>query len=191
MPVSSKTTVATLINKLLILAIYLSTSVSAWSPNRQLSLVLFSRPSHETILRFSASSGDLDVVSQDTSSSESEKTNAQETRRRFLNAAAMNICLLGGGAPAVLAADSPLPPGTKYISGKTPLAPGETKKSDSTKGTRKDPDFLRSVSDCKNQCQSSVGSDGLARSKEDCLSECQDICCKTYEQCTFNIVPRL
>ena len=82
---------------------------------------------------------------------------------------------------------------TKFISGKTPVVPGQKPPDKSnTKGTRKDPDFLRSIADCRNQCQnSSSGPDGLAKSKEDCLSECQDICCKTYEQCTFNIVPRI
>ena len=58
-------------------------------------------------------------------------------------------------------------------------------------GTKKDPKFLRSISDCKSQCENTPGPDGLARSKEDCLSDCQDICCTTYEQCTFAIVPRI
>ena len=119
-------------------------------------------------------------------------TQTNDSRRRFLTATVMNFSLLVATAPVVIAADAPRPPGTKYVSGKSPIIPGEAKKkSDSTKGTRKDPDFLRSIADCRNQCQAAPGSGGLAKSKEDCLSECQDICCKTYEQCTFNIVPRI
>ena len=124
-------------------------------------------------------------------SSDDDDSN-NNSRRRFLNVAAMNVCLMGAAAatvPAAFAADA-----TKYISGKTPQIPGTEakKKSDGdTKGTRKDPNFLRSISDCKTQCQIAPGTDGYSRSKMDCLSECQDICCTTYEQCSFNIVPRL
>lgn len=132
------------------------------------------------------------VLCSSASPSDSANSRIHDTRRNFFGVAGMSVLALGAGVPSSIAADSPLPPGTKYISGKTPLAPGEVKKkSDNTKGTRKDPDFLRSIADCRNQCQGAPGSDGLAKSKEDCLSECQDICCKTYEQCTFNIVPRL
>jgi hypothetical protein len=81
---------------------------------------------------------------------------------------------------------------TIYRTGKAPVVPGEKPKNkDDTKGTKKDPNFLRSIADCKNQCQNTAMPDGLARSKEDCLSECQDVCCTTYEQCTFAITPRL
>ena len=110
-------------------------------------------------------------------------------RRAFLGAAAMNIGLIGAAAPCVPATDGSA---TIYKSGKSPIVPeGKPKDKNDTKGTRKDPDFLRSVADCRSQCQNSAAPDGLARSKEDCLSECQDICCKTYEQCTFDIVPRI
>jgi hypothetical protein len=80
---------------------------------------------------------------------------------------------------------------TIYKSGKAPMVPGAPPRDKSDfKGTRKDPDFLRSLSGCKSQCET-AGDGSLAKSKEDCLSECQDICCKTYEQCTFDIVPRI
>ncbi|KAG7356399.1 hypothetical protein IV203_001085 [Nitzschia inconspicua] len=116
-----------------------------------------------------------------------------ETRRRFLNAAAMNMCFFGAAAPVALAASTTESERTRYISGKAPQVPGaKPPDKNNLKGTRRDPDFLRSIADCRNQCQNSAsGPDGLAKSKEDCLSECQDICCKTYEQCTFNIVPRI
>jgi len=81
---------------------------------------------------------------------------------------------------------------TIWMSGKPPKVPGQKPKDkNDLSGTRKDPNFLRSISSCKSQCENSVGPDGYARSKEECLSDCQDICCSTYEQCTFAIVPRM
>ena len=169
MPHSSKQVPFAMIQKLLILSVCCIFASSAWSP-----LMKVSRGIHS-----------IDTASDST------KSQIQDSRRDFLSAAAMNLCLMGA-APAAFAADKPFPPGTTYTSGKSPLPPGETrKKTDNPKGTRKDPDFLRSISDCRSQCQNTLGPDGLAKSKEDCLSECQDICCKTYEQCTFNIVPRI
>jgi hypothetical protein len=166
-----------------LLSIIVSVSIiSAWSPQ----LFSMKNRSHQqtSSVQFSgAPSSDND---------DDNNNNNNNSRRRFLNVAAMNVCLMGAAAtvPAVaFAADS-----TKYISGKTPQLPGVEvkKKADGDKkGTRKDPNFLRSISDCKSKCQLTPGSDGYSRSKEDCLSECQDICCTTYEQCSFNIVPRL
>eukprot|EP00562_Extubocellulus_spinifer_P032879 CAMPEP_0178730782 /NCGR_PEP_ID=MMETSP0699-20121125/29703_1 /TAXON_ID=265572 /ORGANISM="Extubocellulus spinifer, Strain CCMP396" /LENGTH=178 /DNA_ID=CAMNT_0020382831 /DNA_START=66 /DNA_END=602 /DNA_ORIENTATION=- len=81
---------------------------------------------------------------------------------------------------------------TIWNSGKAPKVPGQKPKDkNDTSGTRKDGNFLRSIADCKNQCENTTGPDGFSRSKEECLSDCQDICCKTYEQCTFAIVPRI
>jgi hypothetical protein len=81
---------------------------------------------------------------------------------------------------------------TLWLTGKAPKVPGQKPKDKSdVSGTKRDPNFLRSISDCKSQCENTPGPGGLARSKEDCLSECQDICCTTYEQCTFAIVPRI
>lgn len=79
-----------------------------------------------------------------------------------------------------------------YLTGKTPKVPGQKPRDKGdTSGTRKDPNFLRSIADCKNKCENTKGSDGYVKTKEECLSECQDICCTTYEQCTFAIVPRI
>jgi hypothetical protein len=84
------------------------------------------------------------------------------------------------------------PDATIWITGKPPRVPGaKAKDKNDVSGTRKDPSFLRSISDCKNKCENSPAPDGLSKSKEECLSECQDICCTTYEQCTFAIVPRI
>ena len=81
-----------------------------------------------------------------------------------------------------------------YKTGKPPIIPGDTtpKDKNDVRGTRKDPNFLRSIATCKSQClKQGLGSDGSTRTESACLSECQDICCTTYEQCTFAIVPRI
>jgi len=175
---------ATILVLLMCLVFAVLPAVDAWTPN-PFSNFLFSSPSQRVLLRFD------DTEDRPTKSSEegAAASNVHETRRRFLSAAAMNICFLGASAPAIAAAET----STRYISGKPPQVPGQKPQDKSNlKGTKKDPDFLRSIADCRNQCQNSAsGPDGLAKSKEDCLSECQDICCKTYEQCTFNIVPRI
>ena len=114
-----------------------------------------------------------------------------ETSRRQAIATFGQILLAGTFASSsAFAAEAPKP-STIYLTGKYPIVPGEKPRDKSdTKGTRKDPSFLRSISDCKSQCEQKLGPDGYARNKEDCLSECQDICCASYEQCTFNITPR-
>lgn len=55
--------------------------------------------------------------------------------------------------------------------------------SGQTKGTRKDPTFLRAVSQCKSECQLKHPE----YDPGDCLAKCQDITCTTYEQCTFKM----
>jgi hypothetical protein len=166
----------------LFLALQLTTVVNAWSPNP---FSRFGAVQHSYIV---SSSADKEVEV------EVDEESVLESRRRFLTAAAMNVCLIGAASPAIAAAAAGAEEGstTIYRSGKPPMVPGQKPKDKSdTKGTRKDPDFLRSISDCKSQCQSTNGPDGFAKAKEDCLSECQDICCTTYEQCTFAIVPRI
>ncbi|KAL7471494.1 hypothetical protein ACHAXS_011782 [Conticribra weissflogii] len=80
---------------------------------------------------------------------------------------------------------------TIWKTGRAPEIPGQKPKDKGdVKGTKKDPSFLRSVADCKNKCENSYGPDGRGKTSAECLSECQDICCTTYEQCTFAIVPR-
>jgi len=92
---------------------------------------------------------------------------------------------------AALAAEKSTEP-IIWKSGKTPIIPdAKPKDKNDTSGTRKDSSFLRSIATCKGQCENSTDKDGYARSKEECLSDCQDICCTTYEQCTFGIVPRI
>lgn len=113
------------------------------------------------------------------------------TSRRQTIATFGRILLAGTFASSSASAAEVAKPSTIYLTGKFPIVPGEKPRDKTeTKGTRKDPAFLRSISDCKSQCEQKLGSDGYARNKEDCLSECQDICCASYEQCTFNITPR-
>jgi hypothetical protein len=113
-------------------------------------------------------------------------------RRRFMGQA-LSLASAFAIASSAEASTEKYVPGTLWYTGKEPKIPqGKLKDKGDVSGTKKDPNFLRSLSDCKNQCQNSQsGPDGLAKSKEDCLSECQDICCTTYSQCTFAIVPRI
>ena len=114
---------------------------------------------------------------------------AQASRRESLRQIAFGISALI--VPQKVMAGAEKEP-TIYKSGKTPIVPGQKPKDkNDVSGTRKDPGFLRSLSNCKSQCETTTGSDGFARSKEECLSDCQDVCCTTYEQCTFGIVPRM
>jgi hypothetical protein len=104
-------------------------------------------------------------------------------RAAFLAVPVLVVAPLGANAE---------PDKTLYLTGKAPKVPGAKPKDKSdTAGTRRDPNFLRSISDCKSQCENKTAPDGTIRTKEDCLSDCQDICCTTYEQCTFGIVPRI
>ena len=72
-----------------------------------------------------------------------------------------------------------------YKSGKAPYIDGEQNKDKdkSTAGTKKDTSFLRAMSDCKTKCQQP--GEGLA--KNDCVQDCQDQVCNSYEQCSFKI----
>ncbi len=114
-----------------------------------------------------------------------------------LIATTIGFSVVGGSNPEPAAAatsSSPSSGGGEYTiwkTGRAPIVPGQKpREKDDVKGTRKDPNFLRSVSDCKAKCENTPGPDGLSRSSTECLSACQDICCTTYEQCTFAIVPR-
>mmetsp|Transcript_29300 Transcript_29300/g.41931 ORF Transcript_29300/g.41931 Transcript_29300/m.41931 type:complete len:196 (+) Transcript_29300:47-634(+) len=82
-------------------------------------------------------------------------------------------------------------PSKYYYTGKQPVIPGtKPREKGDVKGSKKDPQFLLSLSQCKSQCETRSNPNSELKSKEDCLSECQDICCNSYEQCTFAIVQR-
>jgi len=130
------------------------------------------------------------LLSTDATTRIHTSTQLQASRRESLQKMAFGISSILLPSSAMAVADDKET--TIYKSGKTPIVPGQKPKdkSDNT-GTRRDGTFLRSISNCKTQCEATNGSDGFARSKEECLSDCQDICCTTYEQCTFGIVPRI
>ena len=110
------------------------------------------------------------------------KRSAQsELRTSFKWASAILITsvLAFGPIDTAIAADAKKPLLT-YKSGKSPTAANP---NDPKQGTKKEPSFLRCVSNCKSDCQKP--GEGLA--KNDCVSDCQDQCCASYEQCSFKI----
>jgi hypothetical protein len=96
-------------------------------------------------------------------------------RRQLLGAA------LGGAAflrPRSASAE------TRWISGRPdPLRPTNIKEKPD--GTKKDNRYLSCLNDCVPRCQGPPGSP--AKERSDCLLECQQECCSTYEQCTYTI----
>jgi len=132
----------------------------------------------------------LFVGGSDDDGIQKEIANRRDFVGAFMGAFAAGV-LIEGKTSAAEAAEQGQS-ATIWMSGKPPKVPGQKPKDkNDLSGTRKDPSFLRSISSCKSQCENSVGPDGFARSKEECLSDCQDICCTTYEQCSFAIVPRI
>jgi hypothetical protein len=117
-------------------------------------------------------------------------TNSIEQRRSFLLNAFLSATTVG--VTFLAAKESCYAEDVIWLSGKSPKVPGQTPNDkNDLKGTRKDPNFLRSIADCKNQCENTPGAGGGFKEKELCLQECQDICCTSYEQCTFAIIPRI
>ena len=73
---------------------------------------------------------------------------------------------------------------TRWISGRPdPLRPTNIKEKPD--GTKKDNRYLSCLNDCVPRCQGPPGSP--AKERSDCLLECQQECCSTYEQCTYTI----
>ncbi|KAL7430126.1 hypothetical protein ACHAXM_002019 [Skeletonema potamos] len=114
--------------------------------------------------------------------------------RREWSKRALSSLIMGAGSIVTIASNPEQANAAESIiwkTGRAPQIPGQKPKDKSdVKGTKKDPSFLRSIADCKTKCENNYGPDGLSRSSTECLSSCQDICCTTYEQCTFAIVPR-
>lgn len=103
------------------------------------------------------------------------------SRRDFLSAAGVGAAggLAGLGHVTPAAADGAA---KLWISGKS----DRTGKDPSDKsGTKKDISYLRCLSNCKAECESPQG--GVQRDRGECLQDCQDECCKSYEQCTYTI----
>ena len=163
----------------------------------------FITTSHQatTLLSTQLNAGGINTCRQEEGRSSGDDLNSAMVARRafvkkFASAIAIgafsSVAAVAGSPEEAQAAASSYVPGTIWQTGKQPKVPGQKPKDkNDTSGTRKDGNFLRSIADCKSQCENSTGPDGLSRSKEECLSDCQDICCKTYEQCSFAIVPRI
>lgn len=98
---------------------------------------------------------------------------------KWASAILITSVLAFGPIDTAIAADAKKPLLT-YKSGKSPTAANP---NDPKLGTKKEPSFLRCVSNCKSDCQKP--GEGLA--KNDCVSDCQDQCCSSYEQCSFKI----
>ena len=88
--------------------------------------------------------------------------------------------LIGSAHPLLVGAATEGAKPLYYKSGKNPvpLDPNNPKV-----GSKKDSSFLRALSSCKQDCQRP----GEGMAKQDCLQDCQDQCCTTYEQCTFKV----
>jgi len=82
-------------------------------------------------------------------------SNAEFSRRNALSSFTKNLLLLGGVSSMALTKTQPAlaeeaAKDTIFLTGKSPKVPGQKPKDKSdVSGTRKDPKFLRSVSDCK------------------------------------------
>jgi hypothetical protein len=110
--------------------------------------------------------------------SKSAKSQAQQGLK-WATAILVTSVLAFGPIDAAIAAEAKKPL-LIYKSGKSPVAANP---NDPKQGTKKEPSFLRCVSNCKSDCQKP--GEGLA--KNDCVSDCQDQCCSSYEQCSFKI----
>jgi hypothetical protein len=98
---------------------------------------------------------------------------------KWATAVLVTSLLTFGSSDMTVAAETKKPLLT-YKSGKSPTAANPNNPKE---GTKKEPSFLRCVSNCKSDCQKP--GEGLA--KNDCVSDCQDQCCSSYEQCSFKI----
>lgn len=110
--------------------------------------------------------------------SKSAKSQAQKGLK-WATAVLVTSVLAFGPIDTAIAAEAKKPL-LIYKSGKSPVAANP---NDPKQGTKKEPSFLRCVSNCKSDCQKP--GEGLA--KNDCVSDCQDQCCSSYEQCSFKI----
>ena len=55
------------------------------------------------------------------------------------------------------------------------------------KGTKKDYNYLRCLSGCLARCEAPPSPGGQGKERGECLQDCRDDCCDTYEQCTYVI----
>mmetsp|Transcript_30199 Transcript_30199/g.50001 ORF Transcript_30199/g.50001 Transcript_30199/m.50001 type:complete len:143 (-) Transcript_30199:519-947(-) len=72
----------------------------------------------------------------------------------------------------------------RWISGKSD--PIRKTSKDKPSGTKKDPKYLTCLNDCVPRVQGPPTS-GNQKDRLDCLEECQQECCFTYQQCTYKV----
>jgi hypothetical protein len=112
-----------------------------------------------------------------TSLTGSSSISAPSRRHLLIQTAAAATTTASG---CVYAADEP----RLWISGKSD--PIRKTSKDKVDGTKKDPKYLSCLNDCVPRCLGPPAS-GVQKDRLDCLSECQDECCFTYQQCTATI----
>jgi hypothetical protein len=108
-----------------------------------------------------------------------ERLTKTKSAQTIAIASLLSLGVLFDGQVPVMAVDKGVAP-LIYKSGKSPVP---NKDPNDKTGTKKDINFLRCISNCKSRCQ--LPTEGLA--KTDCIQDCQDQCCTTYEQCSFKI----
>ncbi len=69
-----------------------------------------------------------------------------------------------------------------WISGKSIKEKGDKDRT----GTKKDIKYLRCLSNCTSDCKK-PGASIDTSDNQSCLEQCQDQCCETYEQCTYQL----
>ena len=69
-----------------------------------------------------------------------------------------------------------------WISGKSLKEKGDKDRT----GTKKDIKYLRCLSNCTSDCKK-PGASIDTSDNQSCLEQCQDHCCETYEQCTYQL----
>jgi hypothetical protein len=104
------------------------------------------------------------------------RTTAAPTRRSYLAG------FLAPAALSLVVSPAPSHAAREWVSGRSVPKP---KDGDLT-GTKKDPRYLRCLNNCLPSCIG--GPSGVQKEKSDCLQECQDECCQTYEQCSYRAV---
>merc|ERR1719183_1962668 len=110
-----------------------------------------------------------------------------QNRRRFLASGVCAALLVVTASPAE--AKEAINDCEKWASGRRWLT-GKSckdKASGDVKGTKKDPQYLRKLQDCKAQGQAPGGKE---ESNDDINKACRDAVCTTYEQCTYQIGPK-
>ena len=101
-------------------------------------------------------------------------------RRRFVTRFAVLTTSSRFVAPAGAAGDAGE---QRWVSGRSDPIRKTSKDSDA--GTKKDPKYLSCLNDCVPRCLGPPGSQSKERTE--CIAECQDECCFTYQQCTYTI----